>query len=139
MAAVETRKLRSFDFIKQRNKIKMAEESAEMKQMGKMIIAIDESECSSYALKWALQNLDDKLKSGVILFTAVSIDYKGVFAGGYGSVRKFFLFFLSCLFNYSVYLWVHFLNCFIFLFCLKLMRLTLNRVFLKIRTTSVTS
>ncbi|XP_021749917.1 universal stress protein A-like protein [Chenopodium quinoa] len=66
----------------------MAEEaaSAEMKQNGMMIVAVDESECSSYALKWALQNLGDKLKSGVILLTAVSVTQSGVFAGGYGTV-----------------------------------------------------
>ncbi|CAO2831410.1 unnamed protein product [Amaranthus hypochondriacus] len=59
----------------------------EMKQKNKVMIAIDGSDSSSYALKWALQNLDDTLKShGVILFTAISADYSGVFSGSVGSV-----------------------------------------------------
>ncbi|XP_048502437.1 uncharacterized protein LOC104896434 isoform X2 [Beta vulgaris subsp. vulgaris] len=64
----------------------MAEVAAETKVQSKVIVAIDESECSSYALKWALQNLDDKLKSGLLLFSVISIDYSGAFAGGYGSL-----------------------------------------------------
>ena len=76
----------------------------EMKQKNKVMIAIDGSDSSSYALKWALQNLDDTLKShGVILFTAISADYSGVFSGSVGSVRKFSLCvprFLLCLMNF---------------------------------------
>lgn len=64
----------------------MAEIAAETKQQSKVMVAIDGSECSSYALRWALQNLDDKLKSGVILFTAISADYSGVCSGSYASV-----------------------------------------------------
>ncbi|XP_021749924.1 universal stress protein PHOS32-like [Chenopodium quinoa] len=56
------------------------------KQNGKVMIAIDGSESSSYALKWAVEHLDHKLKSGVIIFTATSADYTGVFSGSYGSV-----------------------------------------------------
>lgn len=73
-----------------KNREGMAEVAAETKVQSKVIVAIDESECSSYALKWALQNLDDKLKSGLILFSVISIDYSGAFAGGYGSLRKLY-------------------------------------------------
>ncbi|GAB4828853.1 hypothetical protein Ancab_018512 [Ancistrocladus abbreviatus] len=52
----------------------------------KIMIAIDDSECSLYALKWALKNLHDKLaSSGVILYVAIPVDYSAILAGTYGA------------------------------------------------------
>lgn len=53
----------------------------------KVMIAIDESEFSGYALEWALVNLKTNItsSSGLILFTAMAIDYSGVVAGSYGA------------------------------------------------------
>lgn len=65
---------------------KMAEEETKEKQK-KIMVAIDESECSRYALQWVLDNLSEMLQSSqLIVFTAIPIDFSGVYAGSYGSV-----------------------------------------------------
>lgn len=50
------------------------------------MIAIDESDCSHYAVEWALTNLKSTLTSdaGILLFTVISNDYSGLIAGSYG-------------------------------------------------------
>ncbi|XP_057529694.1 universal stress protein A-like protein [Amaranthus tricolor] len=59
---------------------------AERQDKRKVMIAIDESECSKIALEWAIRNLDNTLKSnGLILFNAIPLEYAGVFATTYGS------------------------------------------------------
>ncbi|KAL9256618.1 Universal stress protein A-like protein [Drosera capensis] len=51
----------------------------------KVLLAIDDSECSHYALEWALENVHNKIaSSGLVLFHAISNDYSGVYAGTYG-------------------------------------------------------
>ncbi|KAL8161304.1 hypothetical protein V2J09_012793 [Rumex salicifolius] len=48
----------------------------------KVMIAVDESECSELALDWALSNLKPNLAgAGVILFTVIPLDYSAVVAG----------------------------------------------------------
>ncbi|KAJ8548293.1 hypothetical protein K7X08_030762 [Anisodus acutangulus] len=47
----------------------------EKKKKKKVMVAIDESDCSFYALEWALENLDQSLLNAeVVLFTAQPID-----------------------------------------------------------------
>ena len=68
----------------------MAETEIKEKQK-KIMVAIDESECSRYALQWVLENLNEMLQSSqLIVFTAIPLDFSGIYAGSYGSVRKFF-------------------------------------------------
>ncbi|XP_010265107.1 PREDICTED: universal stress protein A-like protein isoform X2 [Nelumbo nucifera] len=57
----------------------------------KVMIAIDESECSHYALKWVLDNLHDSLStSSLIIFTVQSIaDFSYLPAASPGSARMF--------------------------------------------------
>ncbi|KAK3018736.1 hypothetical protein RJ639_003030 [Escallonia herrerae] len=52
----------------------------------KVMVAIDESECSHYALKWALENLGDSIaKSELVIFNAQSLaDYSYITAASYG-------------------------------------------------------
>ncbi|GAB4840311.1 hypothetical protein Ancab_021077 [Ancistrocladus abbreviatus] len=51
----------------------------------KLMIALDDSESSSDALQWALHNLHGKLaSSGVILYSAVSVDYPSIHASAFG-------------------------------------------------------
>lgn len=56
----------------------------------KVVVAIDESDCSHYALQWALDQLFDTMtKSDVILFTAQPVaDYGYVYASSMGAARK---------------------------------------------------
>ncbi|KAL8137611.1 hypothetical protein V2J09_003612 [Rumex salicifolius] len=53
----------------------------------KVIIAIDESDCSYYAVEWALANLKSAITpdAGILLFTVISNDYGGIIAGSYGA------------------------------------------------------
>ncbi|KAL8137612.1 hypothetical protein V2J09_003613 [Rumex salicifolius] len=55
----------------------------------KVMIAIDGSDCSNFAVEWAVSNLRPVLDSGaeIILFTAVSTDYSGVAAASYGTAH----------------------------------------------------
>lgn len=55
----------------------------------KVMVAIDESDYSRYALEWALQNLHDSLANKtLIVFTAQPIsDYSYLHASSYGSTR----------------------------------------------------
>lgn len=56
----------------------------------KVVVAIDESDCSHYALQWALDQLFDTMtKSDVILFTVQPVaDYGYVYASSMGAARK---------------------------------------------------
>ncbi|MCD7473126.1 hypothetical protein HAX54_014752 [Datura stramonium] len=58
----------------------------EEKEKKKVMVAIDESECSLYALEWALQNLNQSLLNAeVVLFTAQPIaDYSYIYASSFG-------------------------------------------------------
>lgn len=50
------------------------------------MVAIDESECSHYALKWALENLHDSISQPLIIFTVQPpINFGYVYAASYGS------------------------------------------------------
>jgi nucleotide-binding universal stress UspA family protein len=53
----------------------------------KVMVAIDESDCSHYALEWALQNLGDSLvKSEFFIFTVQPIaDYTYLYASSFGA------------------------------------------------------
>ncbi|KAL7240416.1 hypothetical protein ACSBR2_006129 [Camellia fascicularis] len=53
----------------------------------KVMVAIDESECSHYALDWALQNLSNSIvNSDLFLFTVQPIaDYSYLYASSYGA------------------------------------------------------
>ncbi|XP_031256254.1 uncharacterized protein LOC116114238 [Pistacia vera] len=52
----------------------------------KVMVAIDESDCSHYALKWALETLGDTISnSQFILFTAQPADFIYVYASTYGA------------------------------------------------------
>ncbi|XP_073004480.1 universal stress protein A-like protein [Typha latifolia] len=44
--------------------------SGEESKLKKVMVAIDESECSHYALEWALDHLRDSLSSPLVVFTA---------------------------------------------------------------------
>lgn len=66
----------------------------------KVMVAIDESECSHYALQWALENLGDAIsKSDLIIFTARPNEFIYVQASMFGTARKspFSSFFVSYL------------------------------------------
>ncbi|KAJ0038975.1 hypothetical protein Pint_21981 [Pistacia integerrima] len=52
----------------------------------KVMVAIDESDCSHYALKWALETLGDTISnSQFIIFTAQPADFIYVYASTYGA------------------------------------------------------
>ncbi|CAA0809018.1 Adenine nucleotide alpha hydrolases-like superfamily protein [Striga hermonthica] len=53
----------------------------------KVMVAIDESECSHYALEWALNNLRESLQnSKLVIFTAQPLaDYGYLYASSYGA------------------------------------------------------
>ncbi|KAL0463573.1 UNVERIFIED_CONTAM: putative universal stress protein [Sesamum latifolium] len=53
----------------------------------KVMVAIDESECSHYALKWTLQNLGDTIEtSNLLIFTAQPVvDLGYLYASSYGA------------------------------------------------------
>ncbi|GER44398.1 adenine nucleotide alpha hydrolases-likesuperfamily protein [Striga asiatica] len=53
----------------------------------KVMVAIDESECSHYALEWALNNLRESLQnSKLLIFTAQPLaDYGYLYASSYGA------------------------------------------------------
>ncbi|KAL0396778.1 UNVERIFIED_CONTAM: hypothetical protein Scaly_0126200 [Sesamum calycinum] len=53
----------------------------------KVMVAIDESECSHYALKWTLQNLRDTIEtSNLFIFTAQPVvDLSYLYATSYGA------------------------------------------------------
>ncbi|GKF07490.1 universal stress protein A-like protein [Tanacetum coccineum] len=55
----------------------------------KVMVAIDESEYSRYALEWALQNLHESIANKeLIVFTAQPLsDYAYLYASAYGSTR----------------------------------------------------
>ena len=59
----------------------------------KVMVAIDESENSNYALEWTLEKLRDTIAdSDVIIFTAQpKFDLGSVYASTLGAVRKFFV------------------------------------------------
>ncbi|KAB1205536.1 Universal stress protein A-like protein [Morella rubra] len=63
----------------------MAEERSEKK---KVMVAIDESDCSHYALQWALDNLRETLNnSEILLFTVQPIaDFSYAYASTLGAV-----------------------------------------------------
>lgn len=58
-----------------------------------VMVAIDQSEFSHYALEWTLLNLHDTVaNSELILFTAQPIsDYSYLYASSMGSARQFSL------------------------------------------------
>lgn len=60
------------------------------KKKKKVMVAIDESECSHYAVEWALQNLVDTLaNSDLCIFTVQPIaDYSYLYASSFGAARK---------------------------------------------------
>ena len=68
----------------------MAEEKSGGRK--KVMVAIDESECSHYALEWALDHLKDTIsESDLVIFTALpqsEISY--VYVSSLGAARKFF-------------------------------------------------
>lgn len=55
----------------------------------KVMVAIDESECSHYALEWTLQNLPQTIQnSKLYIFTAQPLaDFAYLYASSYGTVR----------------------------------------------------
>lgn len=55
----------------------------------KVMVAIDESEFSHYALEWTLQNLRETLEdSKLLIFTAQSVSDLGyLYASSYGAAR----------------------------------------------------
>lgn len=63
------------------------------KKKKKVMVAIDESECSHYALDWALQNLVDTLaNSDLCIFTVQPIaDYSYLYASSFGAARMYSL------------------------------------------------
>ncbi|XP_010264150.1 PREDICTED: universal stress protein A-like protein [Nelumbo nucifera] len=65
----------------------MAQEG--MENGKKVMIAIDENECSLYALRWALDNLQDRLTtSSLVIFTAQPMaDYGYIYAASLGSAH----------------------------------------------------
>ncbi|KAL2546416.1 Adenine nucleotide alpha hydrolase-like superfamily protein [Forsythia ovata] len=62
-------------------------------EMKQVMVAIDESECSHYALEWTLQNLHDSLlNSQVVIFTVQPIvDYGYIYASSFGVTSSEFL------------------------------------------------
>ncbi|KAI8527674.1 hypothetical protein RHMOL_Rhmol12G0094100 [Rhododendron molle] len=62
------------------------------KKKKKVMVAIDESECSHYALEWALQNLVDTLaNSDLCIFTVQPIaDYSYLYASSFGAAHCLF-------------------------------------------------
>lgn len=63
----------------------MAEGNGEKKQ--KVMVAIDESECSHYALEWALDKLGESIaNSHLVIFTVQPISDLGyVYVSGFGA------------------------------------------------------
>lgn len=56
----------------------------------KVMVAIDVSECSHYAMQWMLENLHDIVsKSELIIFTALPANSGYVYASTFGGTRKF--------------------------------------------------
>ncbi|XP_044489677.1 universal stress protein YxiE [Mangifera indica] len=52
----------------------------------KVMVAIDESDCSYYALKWTLESLADTISnSQLIIFTARPADFNYVYASTFGA------------------------------------------------------
>ncbi|KAM7464327.1 hypothetical protein LguiA_032448 [Lonicera macranthoides] len=62
----------------------------ERKKKKKVMVAIDESECSHYALHWALQNLQDSIANSVlVIFTAQPVvDSSYIYVASYGAVSQ---------------------------------------------------
>ncbi|XP_012833288.1 PREDICTED: universal stress protein A-like protein [Erythranthe guttata] len=58
--------------------------------MMKVMVAIDESDCSNYALKWTVDNLRDSLiQSHLIIFTVQPLsDYAYIHASSFGLTRN---------------------------------------------------
>lgn len=71
----------------------------------KVMVAVDESEFSHYALEWALDHLKDTLvNSDLVIFTVVpNTNFGYVYASSFGSARQYFL---SLYFKISVSTWV---------------------------------
>lgn len=67
----------------------------ETKMKKKVMVAIDESDCSVYALQWALENLGDTISaSKLFMFNAQPLaDFVYLSASTYGAPRMFFSFF----------------------------------------------
>lgn len=54
----------------------------------KVMVAIDESEYSHYALQWTLDTLGETISnSGLIIFTAQPSDFIHVYASTFGAAR----------------------------------------------------
>ena len=62
----------------------------------KVMVAIDDSECSHYALLWALENLGDTISaSQLLIFNAQPFaNFAYLSASTYGAARMFFFSFL---------------------------------------------
>lgn len=56
----------------------------------KIMVAIDESECSHLALQWALDNLGHTIAGSELIVFSVqpSSNYGSVYAASYGAARK---------------------------------------------------
>ncbi|KAI4313913.1 hypothetical protein L6164_026855 [Bauhinia variegata] len=65
----------------------MEAEAGKVDEKKKVLVAIEESECSRYALQWALENLDHSIKnSKLIVFSVVPIDDLGyTYASSFGT------------------------------------------------------
>ncbi|KAJ4972746.1 hypothetical protein NE237_005920 [Protea cynaroides] len=67
----------------------MAEEQARNTNKKKVMVAIEESDCSHYALKWVLENLRDSLSgSSLVVFTVqTTASFRHVYAASFGTAR----------------------------------------------------
>lgn len=56
----------------------------------KIMVAIDDSECSQYALQWALDNLGHSIAGSELIVFSVqpSSNYGSVYAASYGAARE---------------------------------------------------
>ena len=62
----------------------------------RVMVAIDESECSHHALEWTLANLRDSLSSPLLIYTVQPLqNVSFLAAASYGSPRTFSSFFFS--------------------------------------------
>ncbi|MFS8021879.1 putative rossmann-like alpha/beta/alpha sandwich protein [Helianthus anomalus] len=71
----------------------MEDHQEEKKKKKKVMVAIDQSEYSRYALEWALENLRDSIANNhLLIFTVQPIsDYSYLQASAYGATQSLFL------------------------------------------------
>ena len=86
----------------------------------KVMVAIDESECSRYALQWTLDNLSQTIHiSQLVLFTVQPIsDFTYAYTSSFGAAR------MSLSLSLSFYIYILINYCFFFFFLLLLVKET---------------